>query len=679
MTHGFTQKDGYKLWMAYDALNTDKAQHYVKLISSVAVAESDPVGMSAAQELETALPKLLSTDISVSLDPESFRDEEGHLIAGTFETIGKRMPGLKNRLGEATNHAEGYYIFRTENGAVCIASPSSKGMLYGAFAFLRILQAEALWDGEPVLSEPKLTYRMLNHWDNLDGSIERGYAGRTLWKWAELPEYVDPRYTDYARACASVGINATVLNNVNTQHKILSREYLEKAAVIAGVLRKWGIKTFLSVNFASPIVLGKLKSADPKNKKVIAWWKEKTDEVYSLIPDFGGYLMKADSEGQPGPYDYGRTHADGANMFGQVLEPHGGLIIWRAFVYGFGEKDRAKKPYNDFKPIDGTFLPDVAIQVKNGPIDFMPREPVHPLFGGMDHTNLFMEFQISQEYLGQGNHIVYLGPMWKEILEFDTQDGNKKTTVADILAHDIHSNGLTGAAAVSNTGDHPDWCGSHFHPLNLYAFGRLCWDFSLDPSDIASEWLSQTFPRDNGFAQKILPMLMGSWEACIDYTTPLGLHHLVQEHHHYGPDPGFDGGKREDWRSTYYHRADKTGLGFDRTRKGSAAVDQYHKPVADMFNDIETCPEKYLLWFHHVPWDRKLSSGRSLKDELAFRYRRGVEKAEAMLETWKSVQGMVDDRRFWEVLAKLEIQAADAREWERVCTSYFLAFTEGKR
>lgn len=674
MTQALFGKDGYELWMAYEPLHSDAATHYLGLCATVTVADQGELARSAAAELKRALPRLLGSRTAVFTEKDSFSDSPGHCIAGTYATLETLLPEGSIPAATRTHHAEGYQMCVTAKGSLCIASASERGLLYGVFDLLRRMSSGEIWVPGPVKSDPKLAYRMLNHWDNLDGSIERGYAGETLWQWAELPHTVDPRYTDYARACASVGINASVLNNVNTQYEILTTEYLKKTAAIASVLRAWGIQTFLSVNFASPKVLGGLSTADPLDDDVAAWWREKADEIYTLIPDFGGFLMKADSEGQPGPYAYGRTHADGANMFAKVLKPHDGIIIWRAFVYGHGETDRAKKAWADFTPLDGTFLDNVAVQVKNGPIDFMPREPAHPLFGAMDRTTLFMEFQIAQEYLGQGNHIVYLGPMWKETLDFDTHARGEGSTVGRLLSADPDHRNFTGAAAVSNTGSHPTWCGSHFHPLNLYAFGRLAWDYTLDTEEIAAHWLSQTFGHDAAFKEKILPMLMDSWEACIDYMTPLGLHHIMKEHHHYGPDPGFNGGAREDWRSTYYHRADKAGLGFDRTRNGSGAVDQYHPPVADMLNNVDTCPEKYLLWFHHVPWDRIMESGRTLKDELVYRYRRGVEKAEGMVRTWKSVQKLVDPRRYREVLEKLEIQAADAQEWEAVCTAYFMSF-----
>ena len=663
-------KNGYKLWLGYEPLNGKNLVSYRQILKNVTVLGTGGILDSARRELETALPRLLNTEVSVTADTRP------GLVIGTADLVNTAVPEFSNIAGGLKLSADDGYWIAAVGDTLCISSPSEKGVLYGVFGLLRMMQEDADIQSIKISDSPKLSYRMLNHWDDLDGTIERGYAGKTLWQWDELPDVVDPRYTDYARACASVGINASAINNVNAAPEILTREYLVKVAAIADVLRAYGILTFLSVNFGSPKAIGGLDTADPLDPAVADWWKEKTDEIYSLIPDFGGYLVKADSEGQPGPYSYGRDHAQGANMLAAVLKPHNGIVVWRAFVYGHGEADRANKAYVDFKPHDGEFLPNAAVQIKNGAIDFQPREPVHPMFGRMNKTAVFMEFQIAQEYLGQGNHIVYLGPMWKEILDFDTKAEGDGSTVGKLLEQGVDESPLTGIAAVANSGDDTDWCGSQMHPLNWYAYGRLAWDHTLDPGDIAAEWIRQTFGTDDKVFSTLLSMLMGSWEACVDYMMPLCLHHIMKEHHHYGPDPAFNGGKRADWRSTYYHKADSAGLGFDRTRKGSGHVDQYHIPVADMFDNIKTCPEKYLLWFHHVPWDYILESGRTLKDELVYRYHRGVLKAENMLEMWESLKDRIDEYRFNAVRDKLIIQAKDAREWEDVCTGYFLSFTE---
>lgn len=669
------KEDGYDLWLRYDPVEESKSKAYREIIKEVTVLGKNAILDSVRKELGRALPSLLGE--SLPIQDRLTGNSQSILLAGTYKDL--IAFGIAGELLFSQDLcSEGFRIFNLSGklSGICVCGAGPAGVLYGTFALLRRMQLGQSLENLNIAELPKLQWRMLNHWDNLDGSIERGYAGETLWQWDELPGTVDPRYTDYARACASVGLNASVLNNVNTQPEILSPAYLEKVCAIADVLRKYGIRTFLSVNFASPMAVGGMATADPADPAVKAWWKEKADEIYRSIPDFGGFLVKADSEGQPGPYAYGRSHAEGANMLGEALAPHDGIVVWRAFVYGHGENDRAKKAYADFKPHDGKFLPNVAVQVKNGAIDFQPREPVHPLFGGMEETTLFMEFQIAQEYLGHGNHIVYLGPMWKEILDFDTHAEGPGSTVGNVLAKDISGHGFTGMAAVTNTGDNRDWCGSLFHPQNWYAYGRLAWDYELDTEEIAREWIGCTFGLDKELNEKVLDLMMSSWQACVEYMTPLCLHHIMREHHHYGPDPGFDAGEREDWRSTYYHRADAQGLGFDRTRKGSAGVDQYHKPVADMFNDIESCPEKYILWFHHVPWDRIMKSGRIMKDELVYLYDRGVASAEKMRETWISLKDKVDSERYKAVLDKLDIQVKDAHEWRDVCVPYFLAFAE---
>jgi len=675
MTKEKKVEDGYDLWLRYDPVPESLSQDWTSVLGQAVVAGDSPTMQAILKELKLALPSMMSHSIPVSTTWDN--KELPLLIAGTRDVLNRDPFGLELPLCDKCGE-EGYRILSLESsvGGTVVYAETDTGVLYGVFALLRMMQQGSSLQNLNIVESPRLRWRMMNHWDNLDGSIERGYAGQTLWQWAELPEKVDPRYTDYARACASVGLNASVLNNVNTQPEIFTAEYLHKVKAIADVLRVYGITTFLSVNWGTPQAIGGLKDADPSNPEVKQWWKDKATEIFTLIPDFGGFLVKADSEGQPGPFAYGKTHADGANLLGEVLEPFGGIVVWRAFVYGHGETDRGKKAYSNFMPHDGEFLPNVAIQVKNGPIDFQPREPVSPLFGGMEKTTLFMEFQIAQEYLGQGNHVVYLGPMWKEILDFDTHAEGQGSTVGKMLEKDIQGNGFTGIAAVTNTGDNRDWCGSLFHPMNWFAYGRLAWNYELDTQDIAREWIASTFGLDPEIQQTIEKIMMISWQACINYMTPLGLHHIMKEHHHYGPDPGFDAGAREDWRSTYYHRADKEGLGFDRSRKGSAGVDQYHKPVADLLDDMDRCPEKYILWFHHVPWDRIMQSGRTLKDELVFLYQKGVDEAEEMRNHWISLKDKVDSERYDAVLKKLDIQVEDAKEWRDVCTRYFLSFTE---
>ncbi len=665
--------NGYDLWLSFTPVQTEFSSTYPKSIKKVICSKGSDILKVAADELDRALSLLFSEEVPV-ISRDSLEYQEKTLFAGTEDSFSPELASAVNR----NLSGDGYHIFSYKSSFV-IAGKTDKGVLYGIFAFLRLLQTGKSLTCLDICSNPAFQKRMLDHWDNLDGSIERGYAGKSLWNWSELPDHVDRRYTDYARACASVGLNCSVLNNVNSQPYILSDEYIEKTAAIARVFRRYGITVYLSVNFASPVSLGGLKTADPLDEDVVKWWQEKCASIYARIPDFGGFLVKADCEGQAGPFEYGRNHADGANMLAKALEPYGGMVIWRAFVYGHGETDRAKKAYADFKPLDGNFLSNVAIQVKNGPIDFQPREPVHPLFGGMKKTTMFMEMQAAQEYLGQGNHLVFLAPMWKEILDFDTRTCGTGSTVGKILTRSKEYGffGTTsGIAAVSNTGSNTDWCGSLFHPANWYAFGRLAWDCSLSPEEIAEEWARCTWGCNETVLQSVMFILLNSWNACLDYMTPLCLHHIMRYDHHYGPDPGCTQGLREDWKPPYYHRADKKGLGFDRTSSGSDAVSQYSPEVAEMFGNLETCPEKYLLWFHHVPWNYRLSSGRTLKEELPFVYGRGVQEAVALRNEWLKVKGLVSDEAFDAVLKKLDIQVADAEEWRDVCVPYFLSFAE---
>ncbi len=667
---------GYNVWLNYKRQNKAFSDKYRQILTKVLILTSnkkqDHILTSAEEELKLALGTFSNKQIKITYANTIYDKTEG-LVIGTYNLIPDSVRKLIQIHKIPKN--DGYVIKTAKNGQkqiTVITAISSKGILYGTFKFIRLLQQQKEISSLNIFSEPKTSFRMLNHWDNLDGSIERGYAGKSLWKWDELPQKISSRYKAYARICASVGINASVLNNVNTQPEILSCEYLTKTAAIADVLRRYGITIYLSVNFASPILLGKLSSADPADNNVIQWWTDKIKEIYELIPDFGGFLMKADSEGQPGPFAYGKNHAEGANMFARILQKYGGRIIWRAFVYGQGETDRAKKAYSDFQPLDGKFLPNAILQIKNGAIDFQPREPVHPLFGAMPNTNLFMEFQITQEYLGQGNHLVYLAPMWKEILTFDTFASGKGTTVGKILAEKDGS----GFAAVSNTGDNDDWCGSLFHPANLFAYGMLAWDYEADTNDIAREWAVCTWGHNVKLINAIMFILTNSWEACINYMTPLGLHHIMKYNHHYGPDPACDEGEREDWKPRYYHRADSVGLGFDRTETGSNAISQYSEHNKKLFGNLKTCPEKYLLWFHHVPWNYVLSSGRTLKEELVFLYKKGVEQAEELRDKWISIKNEVDSDSYESVLNKLNIQVKDAHEWQNVCVSYFLSFVD---
>lgn len=555
---------------------------------------------------------------------------------------------------------EGYTI-RTSEGKTVLEAATEQGLLYATYHLLRLQAEGADCTRLDIQEKPAFDIRVLNHWDNLDGTIERGYAGRSLWKWEDLTDSVSARYREYARANASVGINGTVLNNVNASPEILSADYLQKVRKLADVFRPYGIKVYLSVNFASPMKLGGLSTADPLDEEVARWWKEKVQEIYGLIPDFGGFLVKANSEGQPGPCDYGRTHAEGANMLAEALKPYGGIVMWRAFVYSPSDADRAKQAYLEFQPLDGRFRDNVMVQVKNGPIDFQPREPYSPLFGAMPHTPLMVEFQITQEYLGHSNHLAYLATMWNEFYRY------------------VQPSSLKGVAGVVNVGDNVNWCGHDFAQANWYAYGRLAWNPDLSAEEIAREWLAQTFTTDRRFVEPMTQVMMESREAVVDYMMPLGLHHIFAWGHHYGPEPWCEvPGARADWLPSYYHQADKEELGFDRSRTGSDAVSQYPDSLARVFDSLEQCPEEYLLWFHHVNWNQKLRSGRSLWDELCYKYQKGVDEVRAFQRIWKDMQPYVDAERYQAVAERLDIQARDAVWWKDACLEYFRTFSKKK-
>ena len=555
---------------------------------------------------------------------------------------------------------EGYTICTSE-GKTVLEAATEQGLLYATYHLLRLQAEGADCTRLDIQEKPAFDIRVLNHWDNLDGTIERGYAGRSLWKWEDLTDSVSARYREYARANASVGINGTVLNNVNASPEILSADYLQKVQKLADVFRPYGIKVYLSVNFASPMKLGGLSTADPLDEEVARWWKEKVQEIYGLIPDFGGFLVKANSEGQPGPCDYGRTHAEGANMLAEALKPYGGIVMWRAFVYSPSDADRAKQAYLEFQPLDGRFRDNVMVQVKNGPIDFQPREPYSPLFGAMPHTPLMVEFQITQEYLGHSNHLAYLATMWNEFYRY------------------VQPSSLKGVAGVVNVGDNVNWCGHDFAQANWYAYGRLAWNPDLSAEEIAREWLAQTFTTDRRFVEPMTQVMMESREAVVDYMMPLGLHHIFAWGHHYGPEPWCEvPGARADWLPSYYHQVDKEGLGFDRSRTGSDAVSQYPDSLARVFDSLEQCPEEYLLWFHHVNWNQKLRSGRSLWDELCYKYQKGVDEVRAFQRIWKDMQPYVDAERYQAVAERLDIQARDAVWWKDACLEYFRTFSKKK-
>ncbi len=554
---------------------------------------------------------------------------------------------------------EGFRVYRDKKGLVLSAN-NDLGLLYGSYALLRDNAAgKAIALREEI---PAYNVRVLNHWDNLDGTIERGYAGHSIWNWNELPDVVSPRYREYARANASVGINGVVLNNVNASSKILSAEYLAKVAKIADVFRPYGIKVYLSANFAAPMQLGGLKTADPLVPEVAAWWKAKADEIYKLIPDFGGFLVKANSEGQPGPCDFDRTHAEGANMMARALKPHGGIVMWRAFVYSPADADRAKQAYIEFQPLDGKFDDNVIVQIKNGPIDFQPREPYSPLFGAMPQTDQMVEFQVTQEYLGHSNHIAYLAPMWTEFFDY------------------VSPSSLKAIAGVANVGNDTNWTGHPMAQANWYAFGRLAWNPQLSSEEIIDEWMPMTLNYPENTPKEVTDglkkMMLNSRQAVVDYMMPLGLHHLFAFGHHYGPEPWCDiKGGRPDWMPPYYHRADSAGLGFNRSSSGSNAVAQYPAQLAKKLDNINTCPEEFILWFHHVPWDFKMKSGATLWQELCNRYQSGVESVETMQRQWTAAKPYIDPELWNDVNERLMTQARDANWWKEGCLLYFQQFS----
>jgi alpha-glucuronidase len=666
-------EDGYDLWLRYRPVEQLWGDRYRAALTQLVAGSASPTLQVAFAELQRGLQGLLG----VTLTATQGVSQDGALVVGTRRSL-PLLAQLKLSLPRPGS--QGYVIRSATIGghsALIVAAEDDVGVLYGVFHLLRMLQTRQPLDRLEVQQVPAVQLRVLNHWDNLDRSVERGYAGQSIWDWHKLPDYLDPRYIDYARANASLGINGTVLTNVNSNAVSLRPDYLQKAAALAGVLRPYGIRVFLTVRFAAPIELGGLPTADPADPAVKRWWQQKAAEIYRLIPDFGGFLVKANSEGQPGPQDYGRTHADGANMLAAAVAPFGGIVMWRACVYSNEQPDdRAKQAYSEFKPLDGRFSDNVLVQVKNGPIDFQPREPFHPLFGAMARTPLMLEVQITKEYLGFATHLVYLGTLYEEVLRADTYARGPGSTVAKVVDGSLHGYSHTGIAGVANIGTDRNWSGSHFDQANWYAFGRLAWNPASSAEDIARDWVRMTFTNDATFVARVVDMMMKSRQAVVDYMTPLGLHHLMAEGHHYGPQPWFDGGKRADWTPVYFHRADAQGIGFDRSVRGTNAVAQYAAPVAAEFGDLRRVPEDYLLWFHHVPWSHRMRSGRTLWDELVYRYTHGVEVVREMRKTWDDVGPQVDAERRDQVAAFLRIQETEAKWWRDACIAYFQSISQ---
>ena len=670
-------EDGYDLWLRYPRV-TDAARlkEYQSQVQSVFFRRDTPTREIIATELEKGLSGLLGKSI-----PTSAKTENGALIIATAnEDVMKQFPDLRSRV--ATQGKEGYLIqSQSIKGKTCliITANSDIGLLYGTFHFLRLLQTASPLQSLTIADSPKIKHRLLNHWDNLDRTVERGYAGFSLWDWHKLPDYIDPRYHDYARANASIGINGTVVTNVNANALVLTGPYLEKVKALADVFRPYGIRVYLTARFSAPIEIGKLPTADPLDPKVRLWWQEKAKEIYALIPDFGGFLVKANSEGQPGPQNYNRSHADGANMLAEAVQPFGGIVMWRAFVYANEDKtDRVKQAYNEFVPLDGKFLPNVIVQVKNGPLDFQPREPFHPLFGAMPKTPLMMEFQLTQEYLGFATHLVYLPTMFKETLDSDTFVKGEGSTVRKVIDGTLFNDTLTAIAGVSNIGNDRNWCGHPFAQSNWYAYGRMAWDPDADVKQLANEWTSMTFTPKERPRSTIVDMMMRSREITVSYMTPLGLHHIMGWSHHYGPAPWIANRQREDWTSVYYHKADSLGIGFDRTKTGSNALEQYHPNVQKIYEDAKTCPDEYLLWFHHLPWTFRMKSGKTLWDELCYHYYSGAEDVSGMQKQWQSVKDAIDPDRFTHVTTLLNIQEKEARWWRDACVLYFQSFSKHK-
>ena len=642
-------EDSYDLWLRYRPIEQGWKARYAPHVTAIVATSHAPEVRAAEAELRRGIAGMLGIVPSKKM-------QRGAIILRP----NARLSGI----------AQEGYCLRTDRqhgiNATTIAANDEVGALYGAFALLRMIQTRQPIEHLDLCSSPKLALRMLNHWDNLDSTVEHGFAGPSLWNWAELPR-IDKRLIDYARANASIGINGVVLNNVNADARILTPDYLEKVRAIAAAWRSYGIHVYLTARFSAPIDIGGLKTADPLNPEVRAWWHGKIDEIYRLIPDFGGFLVKASSEGQPGPQTYGRTHEDGANMLGDALAPHHGTLFWRAFVYSTTSgEDRAKQAYEEFKPLDGKFRPNVILQVKNGPIDFQPREPFSPLFGQMPATRLGLEVQVTREYLGQNSGVVYLGPMWSEALHADTCAPRCGSPVAASIA---------AMAGVANVGSDRNWSGSDFDQANWYALGRLAWDPAEDPAKIAEEWARMTWNNDTRLVRPVVAMMMRSREAVVDYMTPLGLAHQMAARHHYGPAPWQNDLATPSWNPAYYNRADAGGVGFDRTASGSNAAAQYAPEIARCFADLKCIPDKDLLWFHHLPWTYPMRSGHALWDELVIHYDQGVATVNAMNRSWAELRPFIDAQRHAAVAAKLSRQQVEARWWRDASIAYWQSLT----
>lgn len=663
-------EDGAALWLRYPELPVPmrKAEYQAAFVNVVGAGASETLSV-AQSELLAGLSGLLGTSVVAATDVAA-----GSVLIGTIAQEAIGALGLEADV--ASLGPEGYWVGRVDRdgGKVTVVTGNSDlGVLYGTYALLRHLQMHGPLEALTLQSSPKVQHRLLNHWDNLDGTVERGYAGPSIWDWASLPGTVSQRYIDYARACASVGINGTVLTNVNATHGINANmwtdraQYFPKVQALADAFRPYGIRVYLTAPFNAA------GNANPNDPTTRMWWKDRLDELYALIPDFGGLLIKASSEGQPGPSD-GATHADGANMLAEAIGDRG-IVLWRAFVYGENlASDRIRQAYDEFQPLDGQFAENALVQAKNGALDFQPREPIHPLFGGMPETSMALELQITKEYLGQDTHLAYLGPMWEEILQTETHAGGQAgVTVARVVDGSAHGYEQTAIAGVSNVGKDTNWTGSHFNQANWYTFGRMAWDPDASAVGSAEEWVRMTFSNDPAFVEPVVDIMMNSHQTLVDYMTPLGLVHIMGTDHHYGPMPWEDTLGRAEWNPVYYHQADATGIGFDRTTAtGSGAIGQYNPALASLYEDRATVPEDFLLFFHHVGWDEPLSSGRSVWEELVHRYSLGVDRMLELRAAFMSVAPTrIDAKRYAEISAFLDIQSHEARWWRDACLSYF--------
>ncbi|MBN2189208.1 MAG: hypothetical protein JW699_07125 [Chitinispirillaceae bacterium] len=681
ITSSLCAETGYSLWMRYVAMtDTVLRNQYRTSAMQIVVQGTDSTHIALRTELKNGIDSLLSQNTPLSTSVTM----DGAVVAGT-PTSSSIINGLGLTLDANT---EAYRIITMQvsgRNSIVIASRGSRGVLYGVFHLLRLLQTNKPVTTLDISEKPKIKRRILNHWDNLAGSIERGYAGNSLWQWSQLPGTISPRYRDYARACASIGINGAVLNNVNNTNNmdILNSTYISRIRALAGVFRPYGVKVYLSAYFNAPQALGGLSTYDPLNSQVITWWANKATEIYNAVPDFGGFLVKAGSEGQPGPGTYNRTHAQGANCIADALAPHGGVCIWRAFIYDNAiDTDRMKRAYIEFKALDGQFRNNVILQAKTGPYDFQPREPVHPLFGGLQNTHVGMECQVTLEYLGQGIQLVYMGPYWKEQFDFDTYESGAGSTVGKAIDGTRNGDTVTSISGVANTGLNQNWCGHDFHQANWFAYGRLAWNHTLSSDSIADDWTRMTWGNNPTVVNTVTAMMRGSREACVNYMTPLGLCGLfcmgtTYGSDHYGPCPGQnDYPSQPDWNAVYWHKADAAGVGYNRTSTGSNYVGQYYTTVRNRYNSIATTPPEYLAAFHHVSWSYVIpSTGRTFWNELCYRYCLGCQYVHHLRTQWTSLNGLVDAARYSAVSSKLATHENDANTWRTVCTNYFDNFS----